>query len=763
MDSFAATTPAASVSSTTTPQTKYRLSCTACRVRKVRCDRVHPCSHCTRAGVDCVFPSRKRMERPRKSKNSELLNRISRLESIVSKVDLEALKEMDMSDQGSPAASVIHQPQDVAPSLSEHTQSLSTAPQTAEAEATTSQEGDHPSKYMSGEFWSNLCNEVEGLKQALGQSTDSDSEDDSESVSPETQHAKANQPFSTQGILAGYPSPDSATPLVHPITARIKYLVKIFFERVDPIVKILHRPSTYKLACLGVSNSTPAQEALMFSIYFAAIASLPATASIFQQGEDQMTMFKNHQLDVERALAAADYLNNNELECLQAMTLYVACLRVHNDTRATWVLTAVLLRLAQAYNLNRDGDGSRYSPFVADMRRRLWWQIVVLDIRAAEDRGTEAMIASDSYNTRLPLNINDDDYGPDSPGPLVERTGPSDVTFSLCSAQSSGIFLWVGFAQSNLSNSPSGLGEEEVIAKAQSLESQFVTNADLTHFQSALAATLVRLINLKLWLILQYPIHPPAAGQKSRRRKVPRETTLQTVVSVMEVLEYNFSTDKERVDWWATTYTQWHPLAVALAELCAQTRGPLVDRAWNIVEVVYPKWGRTVADSKSGTLWRPIRKLYKKAKAARAAAVAQDADGVDALGRLDLIAGDKPWAFQGSSTAANDTSRNNITSNNPGSINPYIDGAAHLLTPATGPSPGDEPSFAGMPPPPLPELYDGSTTSVTGWPEINFDMLLDTSNAFDPMNWPSSGVWNEFLIDTFDSGSGTGSSENNFQ
>ena len=42
---------------------------------------------------------------------------------------------------------------------------------------------------------------------------------------------------------------------------------------------------------------------------------------------------------------------------------------------------------------------------------------------------------------------------------------------------------------------------------------------------------------------------------------------------------------------------------------------------WRVVEGVFPKWSDIIADTKRGSLWRPLRKLYKKAKAARRAAL----------------------------------------------------------------------------------------------------------------------------------------------
>ncbi|ETS81216.1 hypothetical protein PFICI_06218 [Pestalotiopsis fici W106-1] len=785
MDALANLTPESKVDSNSPSsagpghKATYKLSCSLCRSRKIKCDRVYPCCHCVRSGSECVFPQRKRMNRPRKTKNSELLNRISRLESIVGNVNMETLRDMDMSDlqvlTELKAQVVANEKPPAQPPSSE----ASTAPKPVPPDTQTEKNQGpkaaiHPSQYISGDFWSNLVGEVEGLKQALAQDTDSETDDESVFASPEAVAASKRQTFATQGLLAGYPSPDSAGPLLHPPAFQIQYLLDMFFDRVDPIVKILHRPTILKMVARGTSKLSSGQESLLFSIYFSAITSLSAEECMSHFGQEQLSLFKHYQIEVERALAAADYLSNNELECLQSLLLYVACLRVHNESRASWVLTAILLRLAQAYNLIQDGDGSHHTFFDAELRRRLWWQVVVLDIRASEDRGTEAMIDPDSYNTHLPLNINDEDFGPDTAVAPPERQGPTDVTFSLCTAQSSSIFLWVGHAQTRVTSPTRNQSEDEIIAKAQALEQRFITNHDPNHFQSKLAAGLVRMINLKLWLMMQYPLHTRTNSSIPAPRwpKVSREAILQTAVSVMELHEHKHNSSKEglRFKWWGSTYVQWHPLAVALAELCAQTRGPLVERAWKIVQIVYPKWALVVADSKRGALWRPIRKLYKKAKSARAAAEREDEkEQVEAFQRLEYLASDGvglPIAHnatisvpapqileqQQQQQQQQQAAPNTI-------IEPSIDGMnidtsyVPTVAAAAASSSGDGlPNLEIPPSEPLPFF----TERLTGWPEgINFDMPM--GNTVDPLNWD---VWNDFIDDTnADAGSRTGSSE----
>ena len=312
------------------------------------------------------------------------------------------------------------------------------------------------------------------------------------------------------------------------------------------------------------------------------------------------------------------------------------CLRNYAQSRASWALLAIVLRLAQAIGVHRDGDGSAFSPYEAEMRRRLWSQIIVLDVRAAQDRGTEAMIRQEETSTLPPTNINDDDFGPHTTVPLsqLEKVGPTDITFSLCTYHCSKLFLYIHGPSRSCkathettipgSQVQSQVSEEDIIQRIKTLEAQFLTPAadQPGHPQASYAATVLRISSLVYWLSIQYPLQVRLPNIKPR---VSREHMLQTAVAIMElqscgppsaamsVLEF-----RERFIWWHDGYIPWHPLAVALAELCVQTEGPLVDRAWKTIDRVMPSWSDKVADTRKGALWRPIRKLLRQARQRRA-------------------------------------------------------------------------------------------------------------------------------------------------
>jgi hypothetical protein len=111
--------------------------------------------------------------------------------------------------------------------------------------------------------------------------------------------------------------------------------------------------------------------------------------------------------------------------------LFLICVRKHDDTRFVWTMTGLAIRIAQSLGLHRDGSKFGLSPFDTEMRRRLWWQVCIVDVRASEDHGSDPSIMSSSYDTKLPTSCNDSDLEPSYEGLPQPREGVSEMTFCL--------------------------------------------------------------------------------------------------------------------------------------------------------------------------------------------------------------------------------------------------------------------------------------------------------------------------------------------
>ena len=71
------------------------------------------------------------------------------------------------------------------------------------------------------------------------------------------------------------------------------------------------------------------------------------------------------------------------------------------------------------------------STFEAELRRRLWWQIVIFDKRLAEMTGSPiTALASSPNDCSLPLNVSDPDLHLSAKDPPIAAVGASEMLFS---------------------------------------------------------------------------------------------------------------------------------------------------------------------------------------------------------------------------------------------------------------------------------------------------------------------------------------------
>lgn len=429
-----------------------------------------------------------------------------------------------------------------------------------------------------------------------------------------------------QGYIFGFSSIAQSLRNFHPPAAQICNYWKIFKENVDPLIKIFHRPSTEKVvtaAAKSLDHLSKPMEAMMFSIYFAAITSLSEAESVRLLGIEKQVALETYRFGFEQAMARADFLSTQELVVLQSFVLFLTCVRRFDDSRYAWTLTGLVIRMAQALGVHRDGQIFGLSPFETEMRRRLWWQICNLDMRASEDHGSDPSIVEQTFDTKFPLNINDDDIWPGMIEPPEEKEGRTEMLFDL-------IRFTVSTTVRRLSYAPPGPGpcrernaritledKERLIEELhQYLEKKYLRYCNMNIPLDWVAATVSRLILAKMWLIVHHPFQREDGGAG-----LPQETKDRLFLTSIEVIEFSCLLETETTTlkwgWLFRTYVQWHAVAFVLSQLCVRTNGPEVEKAWAAVDSVFDEWGGVVSASKRGMLWKPLRKLMARARAAR--------------------------------------------------------------------------------------------------------------------------------------------------
>lgn len=484
------------------------------------------------------------------------------------------------------------------------------------------------SRYINNSYWASLNNEVEDLKAMLHESSDEEEED---YPSPSTSHSGTSH----HGFMFGFSSTSVDMVPLHPAAARIPVYWQMYKENIDPIVKILHIPSIESKILEAYLDRIPkGLEALLFSIYYGVATTLDHEQCLTQLGEEKDILIKRYRFAFEQSLARAHFLTTDvEIIVLQAFVIFLILLRRNNDARELFTLAAVVVRIAQALGLHRDGSHFDIPPFDIEMRRRLWYQICLVDVRASEDHGCDPTIFEASFDTKMPLNVNDSDLSPNMKELPTERLGPTEMTFGLIRFEVASVLRRIQYTPLGLKTKCSGTyamaslqqKEKWIQQYHQRLEEKYLRHADMSVPLYWVMATVARLVASKMWLMLYHPFQRLDGGAS-----LPQGIRDKLFVTSLENVEYALLLYTEartmRWSWLFRTYVQWHAIAFLLSELCVRTRGPHVERAWRAVEATAAARWEDSHDQKQSALWKPLRKLMTRAQEARQKALDEDGD-----------------------------------------------------------------------------------------------------------------------------------------
>ncbi|KAI1138012.1 fungal-specific transcription factor domain-containing protein [Hypoxylon sp. FL0543] len=661
-------------------------SCVTCRRRKVRCDKFMPCGNCRKAQIQCVFPApgraprRPRMKDPNappkqtSEREIELMKRLRKLESIVEdlsgQIEIETARHPSLSGGGSPETAVdtTHDRERRRQSGYIYSENLPGGyPPIDSSKPSRSQTGDSggsplksPSgevnksfgrlvlnekgktRYVSSAFWSKINDEINRLRSETEMLSDEDSEGSDDGSSPGIQNPYPDQ-VDHHGFVLGYSSSDVDLRKLHPLPSQIPFIWQVYQENVDPLVKILHVPSMSKIIRELRSNMneiSPGMEALMFAIYYASITSMEEEEVKVNFGAEKCQLINKYRFATEQALARANFLVTSELVVLQAFTLFLVLVRRYDDTRFAWTLTGLAIRISQSLGIHREGTKfDDLSPFDVEIRRRLWWAICILDIRSAEDQGTELTIAERTFDTQFPLNINDADISPEMTEFPEEKIGPTDMTFCLIRYEICALSRKIHFATNGMAPCSSRSTEAErdkmLLACYERIEKKYLKSCgdkdtDLLHW---VAAMIARLIIAKMSLIIYQPMLLHSTGQE-----LNKEIRHRLFMASLEVVEYTKVLNSEprcrQWRWLFQTYAQWHAVAYLLLETCRLPWTASLERAWIVLNATFQT--PDAAERARPGVWVPLRKLMGQARRHRDEEIQRLRADPEAARQLDM-------------------------------------------------------------------------------------------------------------------------------
>ncbi|KAK2612678.1 hypothetical protein QQS21_001295 [Conoideocrella luteorostrata] len=229
-------------------------------------------------------------------------------------------------------------------------------------------------------------------------------------------------------------SDPTSSPNDQPGSVETIKLWQYFLERVNPLSKIIHVPTLepYVMrAAVGMHMIPFEYQALIYSICSMAVVAMSEQESVNLFGFSRDSMLRQFNINTKRALMKYRHLDNYSMVTLQALLFYLHSFEDKVDKDVSWVTSGIVVRMAFSMGYHRDGERMGFSPFETEMRRRIWSQVIVQDVKNALLSGLNAATLPLEWDTKQPLNINDADMDPNSDAPIVTREGPSEMAFVL--------------------------------------------------------------------------------------------------------------------------------------------------------------------------------------------------------------------------------------------------------------------------------------------------------------------------------------------
>ncbi|KAJ6009448.1 hypothetical protein N7522_004464 [Penicillium canescens] len=557
-------------------------SCVVCHNRKVKCDRQDPCSNCAKADVECIYRAPPPPRRRKRETGS------------VSQGRGKSLRRDDPDGSGS-----------VTPNRGRMGQ------------ASTKKSGfgrmimkDGNSVYLDTNLWTSVSNELPDAADVLGDVSDGAADDFDQDADDEVV------------LLSTSATRESLTGL-HPNPLHIFKLWQAFLENVNPLTKIIHAPTVQQQILEAMSDLPKISrelEALMFSIYCIALVSLQAADVEKSFGESKKALLSKCRRGAQLAFKNASLLRTSSSMVLQAFMLYLLCMRSFSDPHTIWTLCGIATRIAQRIGIHRDGSSHGISVFDTEIRRRIWFQLMIIDATSAQFCGVASTPLPGAIDVQPPMNANDSDLDPRMTEPAYEKEGPTEMIFCLArSAFGKWLHRWSKEAEGSntgpwafLTSSSMTLGEKDkAIDELEAhMENNFFHHCDksipLHIATSMMASSAIHYTRLMAH-------HPRQYSDPSRIPQSEKDIIFEHALKMTEHADYAQTCSAvQKYSWHMVNHVPWDAIILMLSDMRHRRDPDEKSKVWHLIGNVY---SRNLRESKGiqTPLHRAIQHLIVRA------------------------------------------------------------------------------------------------------------------------------------------------------
>lgn len=553
-----------------TPQSEDKLimpySCLPCSRRKVKCDKIGPeCSTCRKTKAECIYqapPPRKRKRKP----EEDIHERLDRYERLLKDHNLLADDEVTERVTGEK----VEGPRIVPPVLNK----WASFPASGRLVS-----GSGKVKYVDSTLWKIL--------RATGEDVAISDDEGSESEDISAAYASPQDSMSSTFFNVGS-SPRSLLDY-HPTYEHAIRIWRVYVDSVEPIIKVLHKPTalaTLQRVAARPSSASRSSECLVFAVYHFAVTAMTDRDCLELLGHERSRLLAKYHDAVRYTLANADFLRSTDIQVLQAFVLYLLSVRGRLDPGLLWILSGVAIRIAQRMGLHRDGELIGLGPFDTELHRRIFWQLPQIDGMAGQLCGTGINIEPGSWDTRSPLNINDEDIWPDMKETPKEPKGATDMILYLARAELGSFYtrtksnLAVILQSGNCKDTKLvEEAEQEIDEVENSMEMRYIRYCDPMDPVHILVALGTRAAMQSSRLRIRLP--RAKAGLATEEE---RERLFRLAIKIMDhVIALHTNPALTKFLWHTTNFYVWDCLIWVLSELRQNSHSGETKAAWSSV------------------------------------------------------------------------------------------------------------------------------------------------------------------------------------
>jgi hypothetical protein len=269
-------------------------ACLLCYRRKIKCDRKQPCTNCVDSNESCSFPQGKiRRSRPRRNAVAPLVEK---------RIPLSETRLDELENKTSSSSATEDHEYMVVDSTSQ-------------------------SRLLASNAWANVKEEVLDLQsfrsfQVLKRSPKEENfKDTLLNIPRENVSAPGPEQFLFNVDQGHY------LDAWIPSSTQLEACWLTYLADIDPLVRILHKPSVRKIIDraqqISLRTIDTASLTIVLAVCFSAVASLDSVQCAFRFGEDGKSLMERCKISVQNAFAQARLVESHNIQVLQAFVLFI--------------------------------------------------------------------------------------------------------------------------------------------------------------------------------------------------------------------------------------------------------------------------------------------------------------------------------------------------------------------------------------------------------------------------------------------------------